>query len=101
IGTFTGHGSKGIYLMQMDAASGALTKPQLVAEATSPAFLALHPNHRFLYSVNEVDKGTVSAFAIDASSGKLTLLDKQPSGGHGPTHLTVDATGTNVLVANY
>jgi 6-phosphogluconolactonase len=101
IGTFTGHGSKGIYLMQLDAASGALTQPQLVAEANSPAFLALHPNHQFLYSVNEVDKGTVSAFAIDAPSGKLTPLNQQPSGGHGPTHLTVDATGTNVLVANY
>lgn len=101
VGTFTGKGSKGIYLMRMDAASGSLTQPELAAEANSPAFLALHPSHRFLYSVNEVDKGTVSAFAIDGQSGMLTLLNQQPSGGHGPTHLTVDATGTNVLVANY
>lgn len=101
VGTFTGKGSKGIYLMRMDTASGSLTQPELAVGADSPAFLALHPNHRFLYSVNEVDKGTVSAFAIDGPSGKLTLLNQQPSGGRGPTHLTVDATGTNVLVANY
>lgn len=101
IGTFTGRGSKGIYLMQMDAASGSLTKPELVAEANSPAFLALHPNHQFLYSVNELNNGTVSAFAIDTQSGKLTPLNQQPSAGHGPTHLTVDAEGKNVLVANY
>jgi 6-phosphogluconolactonase len=101
IGTFTQHGSKGIYLMQMDAATGALTQPEVAAEAASPAFLALHPNHHFLYSVNEVDKGTVSAFSIDEQSGKLTLLNQQSSAGHGPTHLGVDPEGKNVFTANY
>lgn len=101
IGTFTDHGSKGIYLMQMDASDGALTEPQLAVEAPSPAFLALHPNHRVLYSVNEVDKGTVSAFSIDEQSGKLTFLNKEPSAGHRPTHLVVDPEGKNVLTANY
>lgn len=101
IGTFTDHGSKGIYLMRMDAGSGALTEPELAVEAPSPAFLALHPNHHFLYSVNEVDKGTVSAFSIDEQTGKLTFLNKESSAGHGPTHLVVDPDGKNVLTANY
>jgi 6-phosphogluconolactonase len=101
IGTFTQHGSKGIYLMHMDASSGALTQPELVAEAASPAFLALHPNHHLLYCVNEVDKGAVSSYSIDEQSGKLTLLNQQPSAGHGPTHLVVDPQGKNVLTANY
>lgn len=101
IGTFTQHGSKGIYLMHMDGASGALDQPELAAEAPSPAFLALHPNHHLLYSVNEVDKGSVSAYSIDEPSGKLTLLNQQSSSGHAPTHLVVDPLGRNVLVANY
>ena len=99
IGTFTGHGSKGIYMMRL--ANGALSQPELAAEADSPSFLALHPNHRFLYSVNEVDQGAVSAFAIDPASGKLTKLNQQPSAGHGPTHITIDRDGKNILVANY
>lgn len=101
IGTFTDHGSKGIYLMHMDAASGALTQPELAVEAASPAFMALHPNHHFLYSVNEINTGTVSAFSIDEQSGKLTFLNKESSAGHGPTHLVVDPEGKNVLTANY
>jgi 6-phosphogluconolactonase len=45
--------------------------------------------------------GGVSAFAIDASTGNLTLLNQQSSGGTGPCHLVVDKAGKNVLVANY
>lgn len=101
IGTFTDHGSKGIYLMRMDAVSGALTEPELAVEADSPAFLALRPDHHFLYSVNEVNTGTVSAFSIDQQSGKLTFLNKQSSAGHGPTHLVVGPQGKNALTANY
>ena len=107
VGTFTDHQSKGIYLVTMDAHSGTLSEPKLVAEAKSPSFLALHPNHRFIYSVNEIQRfdgkpgGSVSAFAIDQASGKLTLLNRQPSKGVGPTHIWIDPTGKNVLVANY
>ena len=43
----------------------------------------------------------MSAFAIDAKTGDLTLLNQQPSEGTGPCHLVVDKTGRNVLVANY
>jgi 6-phosphogluconolactonase len=43
----------------------------------------------------------VSAFRIEGSSGKLTLLNQQASGGTGPCHVAVDATGKCVLLANY
>jgi 6-phosphogluconolactonase len=107
VGTFTSKQSKGIYLMKMDAGSGSLSKPELVAEAPSPAFLAIAPNHRFLYSVNEVDKldgqsqGGVSAFSLDPNTGKLALLNRQHSMGRSPTHIVVDPQGKNALVANY
>jgi 6-phosphogluconolactonase len=79
----------------------------LAVETTSPAFLAIHPNHGYLYAVNEVSKydgqktGSVSAFSIDRSTGKLTALNTVSSGGPGPCHLTVDHTGKYLLVANY
>jgi 6-phosphogluconolactonase len=106
VGTYTGK-SKGIYLSELDLSSGDLSAPVLAATTTNPSFLALHPNHRFLYAVNEVDRfagmksGSVSAFAIDPQTGALTLLNQQPSRGSGPAHLTVDRQGKNVLVANY
>lgn len=107
IGTFTNKASKGIYLGYLDPKTGKLTSPKLVAEAPSPSFLALHPNHKFIYSVNEVNAfqnhktGGVSAFAIDPASGKLTAVNQQSSAGTGPTHIWIDPTGKNVLVANY
>jgi len=106
-GTYTGKSSKGIYASRLDAATGKLTPPELVAETTSPSFLAVSPNAKFLYAANEVPKfegkdgGAVSAFAIDTATGKLTALNQKSSGGAGPCHLVVDATGKTVLVANY
>ncbi len=106
IGTYTGAKSKGIYAFRLDA-SGAMTRPTLVAETANPTFLAVHPNQRFLYAANETGNfagkksGAVSAFSVDSKTGGLTLLNQQPSGGDGPCHLIVDPTGKNVLVANY
>jgi 6-phosphogluconolactonase len=107
VGTYTSGESRGIYLLHLDMASGRLTPAALVAEVTNPSFLAIHPNHRCLYAVNEVSdagggqSGAVSAFAIEPRTGKLTLLNHELSGGAGPCHLVVDHGGRNVLVANY
>lgn len=107
IGTYTGPKSKGIYAYRLDAKSGALESLGLAAEATSPSFVAIHPTEKFLYAANEVDasggkrSGAVSAFSIDQQSGKLTLLNQQPSDGPGPCHVSVDGSGKCVFVANY
>jgi 6-phosphogluconolactonase len=106
-GTYTGPKSKGVYVSQLDPATGTLTAPQLAAETTSPSFLAVHPTGSFLYAVNEVNTfggqpgGSVSAFAIDRRTGLLKGLNAQSSQGAGPAHLIVDKDGRNVLVANY
>jgi 6-phosphogluconolactonase len=109
IGTYTEDGSKskGIYAYRFDPATKELTAIGLVAETINPSFLAVHPNHRFLYAVNEVGKykgqssGAISAFAIDHVTGKLTLLNEVPSRGADPCYITLDKTGKYVLVANY
>jgi 6-phosphogluconolactonase len=62
---------------------------------------------RFLYAVNEIgdyegkSAGSVSSFAMDRSTGKLTPLNTVSSKGSGPCHLTVDKTGKTLVVANY
>lgn len=100
-GTYTRGSSEGIYLSRLDLKTGHLSKPVLAAAAPNPAFLAVHPNKQFLYSVAEQRQdGGVLAFRIGADGG-LTLVNRQSSGGAGPTHLVVDRAGKNVLVANY
>lgn len=107
VGTYTSGDSKGIYRLGLDLATGTLTPEGEPAETVNPSFLALHPNGRFLYAVNETGDtppemtGTVSAFAVDAVSGALALLNTQPSRGAAPCHLSLDKEGRHVLVANY
>ena len=107
IGTYTGAKSQGIYLARLDSATGVLSRQELAAETINPSFLAVHPNRRFLYAVNEVSNPVgksgpaVVAFGIAAATGKLSLLNAQPTGGAAPCHLVVDQAGQNVLVANY
>jgi len=107
VGTYTGGESRGIYRFDLDLASGALTTAGEPTESSNPSFLAFHPRGGFLYAVNEDggspsgDQGAVSAFAVDAATGRLTFLNRQPSGGGSPCHLSLDKDGRNLLVANY
>jgi len=113
VGTYTAtsphaHGkSEGIYTNQFDPASGRLTRVHTTSGVVNPSYLALDPRHRYLYAVDEVEEsdgqptGGVSAFAVDSASGALTFLNRQPSHGTAPCHVSVDRTGRFVLVANY
>lgn len=99
--------SKGIYAYRFDSDTGQVTPIGLAVETVNPSFLAIAPNHRFLYAVNEVGdykgekSGAVSAFAIDQKTGKLTLLNQVASKGADPCYITLDKTGKYVLAANY
>jgi 6-phosphogluconolactonase len=100
VGTYTGK-SKGIYMLKMDPATGALSEPELAAETPNPSFLAFDATGKFAYAVNESGQGAVIAFAVEPDTGKLRQLNQQPSGGGAPCHILVDPAGTHVLVANY
>lgn len=113
VGTYTtisnraGLKSEGIYVYQMEPAKGEMSLIQVMRDVMNPSFLAIHPNRKYLYAVNENSQftgkpgGGVSAFAVDAQTGKLSFLNSQLSQGVDPCHVSVDATGKYVLVANY
>ncbi len=98
VGTYT----ENIHLVRMDRRSGELLRVGAVNAGANPSFLAIHPNGRVLYAVNEIEQsGMVSAFAIESGTGALTRLNEQPSGGGAPCFVSVDTSGRVVLVANY
>jgi len=103
VGTYTTKTeSKGIYAYEFDSDTGKLSPKGVAAETPDPSWVAVHPSGKFLYAANEAGKtSTVSAFAIDAKAGKLTLLNQMPSLGEDPCYLSFDKTGKYVLVANY
>lgn len=98
---------RGIHLFQVDRATGALTPSGVYEVGTSPSCLVLNAAGTRLYSANETDRvgegheGTVSAFAINRVDGQLKLLNTVPSGGAGPTYVSVHPSGRFLLVANY
>ncbi|MGA2255294.1 MAG: lactonase family protein [Thermoguttaceae bacterium] len=98
---------RGIYLFEMNRASGALVQREVFANGANPSWLALNPARTHLYAANETatyqggNSGSVSAYSIDRASGHLTLLNTVSSGGAGPAHLSVHPAGKHVLVANY
>jgi 6-phosphogluconolactonase len=103
VGTYTSKTeSKGIYGYEFDADTGKLTPKGVAAETRDPSWVAVHPGGKYVYAANEAGKASaVSAFAVDAKSGKLTLLNQIPSLGEDPCYLSFDKTGKYVLVANY
>jgi 6-phosphogluconolactonase len=121
-GTYTGfkyvlHGtpageshSQGIYVSRFSPATGDLSEPQLAATISNPSFLAISPDHRFLYAASEDPTSVgpsrdhesyISAYAIDRKSGELRLLNTTPSGGTSTCYLSVDKTGKYVLTASF
>ncbi len=98
---------RGIHLFEVDRTTGALTPCGVYESGTSPSCLVLNAAGTRLYSANETDRvgegkeGTVSAFAIDRADGQLKLLNTVPSGGAGPTYVSVHPSGKFLLVANY
>jgi 6-phosphogluconolactonase len=106
VGTYTRGTSKGIYAYRFRPSKGRAATIGLAAETENPSFLAVHPNQRYLYAVNEVadfegGNGSVSAFSIDRKSGRLTFLNKASSRGGDPCHVTIDRSGKWLIAANY
>jgi 6-phosphogluconolactonase (cycloisomerase 2 family) len=98
---------QGIYVFEMNPASGVLSQREIIPNDSNPACLALAPSGAHLYSANEISNyaggntGSVSAYAVDRATGHLTLLNEVSSEGAGPAHLSVHPSGEYVLVANY
>src|SRR5437660_21008 len=80
---------RGIHLFQVNRTTGTMTPAGIHEMGTSPSCLALNASGTRLYSANETDRvglgdgkeGTVSAFAVNPTEGKLKLLNAVRSGG--------------------
>lgn len=104
IGTYTGKGSKGIYVYRFDAATGKAEWVSNTDSVSNPSFLALSASGKYLYAVNEnggSEPGEVSSFSFDKANGRLKLLNRQPSGGDHPCYITVTRNNKWVIAGNY
>jgi 6-phosphogluconolactonase len=97
-------GNGGIHHAVFDDESGELGEIIQAAELNQAGFVALHPTQPFLYSIAKLEensaKGHVVAFKMNEDN-TLTQLNAQSSEGSNPCHLSLDATGGMLMVANY
>jgi 6-phosphogluconolactonase len=107
VGTFSGDVEKGIYVYAFDREKGSLSLVQTLGGMESPTYIEIHPNGKFLYSVNrnsineEETWGSVSSYSIDRNTGKLTHMNDQPSFGNAPCFISIDSQGRILFIANY
>lgn len=105
IGTYSGTGSKGIYVYKFDDLTGKLSWVSNTDESVvSPSFLTIASNGEYVYACTETrikNAGSVSAFAFDKETGILKFINKQPSGGDNPVYLSVNHDNTWLVIANY
>ena len=97
-----------IGVFDRNATSGALSPVQTIStlpagqaveQGFSTAEVLLHPSGKFLYGSNRGHDSLV-VYGVDASTGKLTLLQHVPTGGKTPRAFNIDPTGTFLVVGN-
>jgi 6-phosphogluconolactonase len=100
VGTYTSGESKGIYVYRFNTKTGDAL-PVSMINSSNPSYLAISPDKKYVYSVNEDNPGMVTSYAFDAISGTLTEINKRSAGGKHPCYITIDKTGRWVIVGNY
>jgi 6-phosphogluconolactonase len=75
------------------------TLPAGFSGTNTAAEVQIHPSERFLYGSNRGDDSIV-AYALDGSTGRMTVLGYAKTGGNTPRHFSLDPSGGLMLVAN-
>ncbi|MFJ7343134.1 lactonase family protein [Streptomyces sp. NPDC101110] len=99
LGTYTSAegGGKGIGLATYDPGTGRITGAGTIGGVGDPSYLAVHPDRRTLYAVDERDDGAVTAVRLSDRK----VLGSRSTGGAAPCHLSVHPGGRWLLSANY
>ncbi|MEW2283968.1 lactonase family protein [Streptomyces sp. NPDC047841] len=99
VGTYTSveGGGTGIGLASYDPESGRITGAGTLTGVPDPSYLAVYPDGRTLYAVDEREDGGVTAVRL----ADRRVLGTRSTGGAGPCHLSVHPSGRWLLSANY
>jgi 6-phosphogluconolactonase len=104
-GTYTSGKSEGIYVYRFNSDDGS-AKAVSSIKISNPSFVAVSPDEKFVYSVEEDaakngKEGEITAFSFNKETGKLSFLNRKPTGGDHPCYVSVDKTGRWIAAGNY
>ena len=92
--------SREIYVLELDEKNGDLKIVEKVAVTGSVMPLAISPDRKYLYASLRSEPYSVSSFAIDPATGKLTLLRTTPLADN-MAYISTDRTGRYLFGASY
>jgi 6-phosphogluconolactonase len=75
------------------------TLPENFTGQNTSAEIVIHPNGKFLFASNR-GPDTIAVFAIDPSTGMLSLVEMAPTLGKAPRDFTLDPTGKWLICTN-
>jgi 6-phosphogluconolactonase len=102
IGTYTSAAnSEGIFCYDFDSQTGEFNLKSKISGVENPSYLAISRDGKYIYAVNEVKNGTVSAFRFDDASGELSFINKVSTGGASPCYVSTDDKSKFVFAGNY
>ncbi len=107
VSSFAAGDQGGIQAYRLDVETGTLRPAAQNKGMEHPFFLALDPQHKYLYSIHAPGEfggksdEFVAAYEILGGQGELKPLNRQSTRGKSSCYLEVDATGKSLVVANY
>ncbi|QDV46637.1 6-phosphogluconolactonase [Stieleria neptunia] len=97
-----------VTVFDYDAQAGTMTPIQTIetlSEAVkakevfnSSSEIRVHPNGKFVYAANR-GNDTITVYSVDASTGKLSLVEVEPIRGAWPRNFNLDPSGKWLLAA--
>jgi 6-phosphogluconolactonase len=75
------------------------TLPKDFSGQSTCAEVAVHPSGKFVYGSNRGDD-SIAVFGCDPDSGRLTFVQRVPTGGKTPRQFEIDPTGRYLLAGN-
>jgi len=93
-------------VISYDPESGATKKLQTISTLpkdfegnNGTAEVQITPDGKFLYASNR-GHGSLACYKVDAESGKLTLIEIEPTGGKPPRNFGIHPSGKFIIAAN-
>lgn len=104
VGTYSNkEKTNGIHPYVFNTLTGEFRPVGTVAPLENASYLAVSADRKNVFAVSEMGggKGSVNAYSLDPSSGKLQFINSVNSGGDHPCYVSVDIEKKVVFVGNY
>lgn len=102
VGTYSPADQDGIHVLTLDPETGRVQRLSSIGGIENPTYLAVHSGTNRLYAVSEMaDNGFVVAYQFDPVTNVLVELNRQPTGGGYPCHLSLDTERSWLFGVNY